>query len=135
MSGIITFKKYTKELVRERFFVKNNINYNKYYFSRLSVPSRVPASDPDPASAAIECGVISGGNEQQPLIYSGQNYNRGEWPWLVAIYKRKDGSLHFICSGTLVSARHVVTGENTLLIYMCYSPVAGDLALTSSKID
>ncbi|XP_073948148.1 serine protease gd-like isoform X2 [Choristoneura fumiferana] len=60
----------------------------------------------------FECGMVSGGNEQVPLIYNGQSYARGDWPWLVAIYKRKDGSLSFVCSGTLVSDRHVVTAAH-----------------------
>ncbi|XP_026313485.1 serine protease gd-like isoform X2 [Hyposmocoma kahamanoa] len=59
------------------------------------------------------CGIISGGNEQ-PLIYNGQSYNRGDWPWLVAIYKRKNGSLNFICAGTLVSGRHVITAAHCM---------------------
>lgn len=62
--------------------------------------------------------MVSGGNERVPLIYNGQGYARGDWPWLVAIYKRKDGSLSFACSGTLVSDRHVVTGEYLSIFYL-----------------
>ncbi|XP_063628741.1 serine protease gd-like [Cydia splendana] len=70
-----------------------------------SMPSRNP-------SFSSECGVVAGGNEQVPLIFHGTGYTRGDWPWLVAIYKRKDGSLTFACSGTLVSDRHVVSAAH-----------------------
>ncbi|XP_049879487.1 serine protease gd-like isoform X2 [Pectinophora gossypiella] len=73
-----------------------------------------PPPPPQPVSSNIDCGIIAGGNERQPLIYNGQTYARGDWPWLVAIYKRKDGSLSFICSGTLVSDRHVVTAAHCM---------------------
>lgn len=66
-----------------------------------------------PAAESFECGVISGGNDKVPLIFNGNSYTRGEWPWLVAIYKRQEGSLTFICGGTLVSDRHIVTGKNS----------------------
>ncbi|XP_063541271.1 serine protease gd-like [Cydia strobilella] len=72
-----------------------------------SMPARTP-------SFSSECGVVAGGNEHVPLIYHGTDYTRGDWPWLVAIYKRKDGSLTFACSGTLVSDRHVVSAAHCL---------------------
>ncbi|XP_063388869.1 serine protease gd-like [Cydia fagiglandana] len=71
------------------------------------MPSRIP-------SFSSECGVVAGGNEHVPLIFHGTDYTRGDWPWLVAIYKRKDGSLTFACSGTLVSDRHVVSAAHCL---------------------
>ncbi|GBP00588.1 Proclotting enzyme [Eumeta japonica] len=71
-----------------------------------------PTSPPKPPAAKIPCGVISGGNERIPLIFNGQSIARGDWPWLVAIYKRKDGGLTFICSGTLISERHIVSDES-----------------------
>ncbi|KAJ2940195.1 hypothetical protein O0L34_g11761 [Tuta absoluta] len=76
-------------------------------------PFRPPQPQPQPQPSFSECGIVSGGNEM-PLIYNGQSFNRGDWPWLVAIYKRKDGSLTFICSGTLVSDRHVVTAAHCM---------------------
>lgn len=45
------------------------------------------------------------------LIFHGDSYERGEWPWLVAIYKKKEDTVGFVCAGTLVSDRHVITGE------------------------
>ncbi|KAM3964050.1 serine protease gd [Aphomia sociella] len=75
-----------------------------------AVPPRLPTRP----STQVECGMIAGGNERLPLIYNGQSYSRGDWPWLVAIYRRKDGSLTFICSGTLVSDRHVVSAAHCM---------------------
>ncbi|XP_064292732.1 LOW QUALITY PROTEIN: serine protease gd-like [Plodia interpunctella] len=76
-----------------------------------STPPRLPTN---PVSTQEECGVVAGGNERLPLIFNGQSYSRGDWPWLVALYKRKDGSLTFICSGTLISDRHVVTAAHCM---------------------
>ncbi|XP_059052965.1 serine protease gd-like [Achroia grisella] len=74
------------------------------------------SSRPDsrPSFTQVECGRIAGGNERVPLIFNGQSYTRGDWPWLVAIYRRKDGSLTFICSGTLVSDRHVISAAHCM---------------------
>ncbi|XP_050667416.1 serine protease gd-like [Leptidea sinapis] len=58
-----------------------------------------------------ECGLSS---ENVPLIYQGNSYQRGEWPWLVAIYKRRTNSLSYICSGTLVSNQHVITAAHCM---------------------
>ncbi|XP_063368745.1 serine protease gd-like [Cydia amplana] len=68
-------------------------------------PSRTP-------SFSSECGVVAGGNEHVPLVFHGTGYTRGDWPWLVAMYKRTEGSLTFACSGTLVSDRHVVSAAH-----------------------
>ncbi|XP_061722362.1 proclotting enzyme-like isoform X2 [Cydia pomonella] len=72
-----------------------------------SMPSRTP-------SFSSDCGVVAGGNEHVPLVFHGTGYTRGDWPWLVAMYKRKEGSLTFACSGTLVSDRHVVSAAHCL---------------------
>ena len=34
-----------------------------------------------------------------------------ELPWTVAIYKSTDKGMEFICSGSLVTPDHVITGE------------------------
>ncbi|KAJ8712725.1 hypothetical protein PYW08_008029 [Mythimna loreyi] len=60
-----------------------------------------------------ECGVTAGGNKF-PLIYNGKFYERGEIPWLVAIYRVVEKSLQYICGGTLVSDRHVVTAAHCM---------------------
>ncbi|KAG6449751.1 hypothetical protein O3G_MSEX006202 [Manduca sexta] len=77
----------------------------------ISTPTRTQEISP---TTPVQCGVIAGGNERVPLIFNGQSYSRGDWPWLVALYRRKEGSLTFICSGTLVSDRHVVTAAHCM---------------------
>ncbi|XP_052751870.1 serine protease gd-like [Galleria mellonella] len=109
--------------------IRPETNYNVYY-PEVTQPTRLPRPPqptpvfpsiperiPVPSSntfTQVECGKIAGGNERLPLIYNGQSYSRGDWPWLVAIYRRKDGSLTFICSGTLVSDRHVISAAHCM---------------------
>ncbi|RVE54004.1 hypothetical protein evm_001407 [Chilo suppressalis] len=97
-------------------------DYNPYTTQRLppqrlpplpAIPPRLPSG---PEFSSVQCGVVAGGNERQPLIHNGQNYERGALPWLVAIYKRKDGSLTFNCAGTLISDRHIVTAAHCMLL-------------------
>lgn len=76
-------------------------------------PQKTPTSN-------IECGMVAGGNHYMPLVYNGTPYNRGDLPWLVAIYKSRGSTIGFICGGTLVSNRHVVTGEYFLNAYYFY---------------
>ncbi|CAB3222122.1 unnamed protein product [Arctia plantaginis] len=64
--------------------------------------------------SSIECGTRSSGNDRLALVYNGRNYMRGDLPWLVAIYRKKGNSLSFICGGTLVSNRHVVTAAHCM---------------------
>ncbi|CAG5047640.1 unnamed protein product [Parnassius apollo] len=59
----------------------------------------------------VQCGKAKRG---VALIWHGQSYSRGEWPWLVAIYQNKDRTLSFVCSGTLVSDKHVITDDIAL---------------------
>ncbi|XP_063541269.1 serine protease gd-like [Cydia strobilella] len=77
-----------------------------------SMPSRTRTEDE--GSFSSECGLVAGGNEHVPLVFHGTGYTRGDWPWLVAMYKRMEGSLTFACSGTLVSDRHVVSAAHCL---------------------
>ncbi|XP_026271853.2 uncharacterized protein LOC113202028 [Frankliniella occidentalis] len=62
-----------------------------------------------------ECGrAWSGAN---PLVTRGAAAVRGRWPWLVALFKklgrRDQVGLNFECGASLVSERHVITGEHT----------------------
>ena len=59
----------------------------------------------------VECGVLADGNERINLAYKGTKYSRGDFPWAAAIFKIEKSNINIICGGTLVSDRHVVTGE------------------------
>ncbi|KAJ8711113.1 hypothetical protein PYW07_008355 [Mythimna separata] len=87
---------------------------NDYYF-----PAEQPAARPEsnsnfPEEENVECGTVSGGNNRLPLIYNGNAYDRGEMPWLVAIYKTEQASLRFVCGGTLVSERHIISAAHCM---------------------
>ncbi|CAH1112439.1 unnamed protein product [Psylliodes chrysocephalus] len=46
------------------------------------------------------------------LIFDGHVVPRGAYPWLVAIFLVKTTGLNYICSGSLISNRHVVTAAH-----------------------
>ncbi|KAL0818402.1 hypothetical protein ABMA28_008874 [Loxostege sticticalis] len=92
-------------------------DYNPYETTKR--PPQLPprqTTSPESISQQIDCGVIAGGNERQPvaLIYGGQNYDRGNWPWLVALFRQRSTTLTFICAGTLISKKHVVTAAHCM---------------------
>ncbi|KAG7303352.1 hypothetical protein JYU34_011842 [Plutella xylostella] len=75
-----------------------------------------PRPTPRPTVAPVAdknniCGTVGGA---AALIYDGVNYDRGEWPWLVAIYKSEGSQLKYVCAGTLVSQLHVVTAAHCM---------------------
>ncbi|XP_026488066.2 serine protease gd-like [Vanessa tameamea] len=73
---------------------------------------------------ALECGISGdGARDYVPLVYNGLSYDRGEWPWLVALYKRKFSSLSYICAGTLISEKHVVTAAHCMQRKSSYTSI------------
>ena len=43
------------------------------------------------------------------------NFQRGDFPWIVALYTNfQNQDPEFFCTGTLISARHVITGKNQM---------------------
>lgn len=57
-----------------------------------------------------ECGIVKYTSE---LIYGGQYAKKGAWPWLVAMHDAT--TEEFFCGSTLVSDKHILTGENIIL--------------------
>ncbi|KAJ0173207.1 hypothetical protein K1T71_011383 [Dendrolimus kikuchii] len=47
-----------------------------------------------------------------PLIIGGEHFQRGTYPWLVALSKQKKQERQFICGASLVSDQHVVTAAH-----------------------
>ena len=52
--------------------------------------------------------------EATQLIVGGTNVTKGDYPWNVALYT--NDQKEFICSGSLISQRIVVTGTHNILI-------------------
>lgn len=55
------------------------------------------------------CGTTS---TTIPLVVGGEAVERGDWPWLVAVFREKFGGLEFICGGSLISDRLVITAAH-----------------------
>ncbi|XP_055308234.1 serine protease gd-like [Sitodiplosis mosellana] len=60
------------------------------------------------------CGTRHSETEITPLIFGGEETQRGDWPWMVAIYLNKATGLSFNCGGTLISAKTVITAAHCL---------------------
>lgn len=46
------------------------------------------------------------------LIFNGRAVPRGAYPWLVAVFQVKTTGLNYICSGSLISNKHIVTAAH-----------------------
>lgn len=55
----------------------------------------------------IECGTV---NLQRSTILGGSQTLKGEWPFIAALYRNNKSE--FFCGGTVISNRHVLTGNN-----------------------
>lgn len=61
-------------------------------------------------ATAQDCGNVKYSSE---LIFGGKYAKRGQWPWLCTLHDQE--SDEFFCGSTLISTRHVVTGEFKIL--------------------
>lgn len=58
------------------------------------------------------CGSAAG---SAGLIIGGDYLPRGRFPWMVALmYLRENGISSFSCGASLISTKHVLTGENII---------------------
>ena len=48
------------------------------------------------------------------LIVNGEEFKRGEFPWMVALLNKRKNPAQFFGAGTLISTRHVITGKNQM---------------------
>lgn len=60
------------------------------------------------------CGTRHAESEITPLIFGGEETQRGDWPWIVAIYLNKAIGLSFNCGGTLISSKTVITAAHCI---------------------
>lgn len=47
-------------------------------------------------------------------IGGGEEVDRGQWPFIVALYLAKES--RYFCGGTLVTNKHILTGSNDRLV-------------------
>ena len=66
-----------------------------------------------------KCGRKNG---VQPNVRGGNPTRPNTWPWLVAFLHRKKLNKTFFCGGSLVSAKHVVSGK-TNTSFFCPSVI------------
>ena len=70
--------------------------------------------------AGDECGVSIVG--PLPLVYNGRPTEKGEWPWLVAMFvKSKSAGLQFQCGASLLSTTIVLTGNVQFTLLYCFN--------------
>lgn len=51
------------------------------------------------------------------LVLGGREFQRGDFPWMVALLKKENFEPpKYRCGGTLISLKHILTGEHTLII-------------------
>lgn len=56
---------------------------------------------------ANTCGQVASDLVEQ--VIDDENFSESEWPWAVALFNRKIDE--YFCSGSLISAKHVLSGE------------------------
>lgn len=76
----------------------------------INTPKPPSSQKPFTSNPAIQerdetqCGIFS-----QQLIVGGTEIQKGQFPWLVAIFQRLELSYKYRCTGNLVSSKHVVS--------------------------
>lgn len=58
--------------------------------------------------STIDCGTITAKLESR--MSGGEKTDRGQWPFLAALFTVKEEENDFYCGGSLISPRHVLTG-------------------------
>jgi hypothetical protein len=73
-----------------------------------TLPTTTKATVPIRSSNPV-CGKSR--DDVTSLVINGVATERGEYPWLVAYYNVIGGNFNFVCGGSLISEKTVVTGE------------------------
>lgn len=89
------------------------IKFVLFIFLILSVQKLSSGSENSKFSRQIRqtnnCGIAGTG---KGLINNGESFERGKWPWMVAMLRKVSNSTSkFFCGGNLISRDKVLTGE------------------------
>ncbi|KAJ8712855.1 hypothetical protein PYW08_008159 [Mythimna loreyi] len=82
---------------------QGNVNENDRITDSVAIipyPSSKPPSSPNPQGSS-QCGKVV----SSPIT-------KEQWPWQIALYQTKNVENKYICGGTLVSARHIITAAH-----------------------
>ncbi|XP_077298829.1 serine protease gd-like isoform X2 [Arctopsyche grandis] len=91
---------------------------NSIYTTTTPKPVYVRPTNPPPIPEFIEsidvqqCGKATAPLSTNALIKGGEATERGEWPWLGALFSIKSASTSFICSGSLISSTDIITAAH-----------------------
>jgi len=134
-------------------YSNNNNNHTNYNIipkptQALQWPSSTKRSVPQPLLTTQtptddnnnnhECGISSRTGNTNLLIANGQKTSPGEWPWLAVLFVVKNDGYKFLCGGSILTNKHILTGilikiknstlliffilNNVILCYICYLP-------------
>lgn len=85
--------------------------------------------DPKPGNTDTykECGRVAG--QPAPLITNGQGTSRGQFPWHAALYQSKDIHLKYVCGGSLIGLKTILTAAHCVTKQNANHPQNPDLFL------
>lgn len=84
-----------------------------------------PVEQPKPTKQSIPV-LVSNGNRQgisdicgysgsiRPYISGGNRFEKGAWPWMVAMFKINKNNLKFICAANIISSRTLITAAHCI---------------------
>lgn len=59
----------------------------------------------------LECGVLGKDSAVTTLVMNGHKAPAGYFPWVVALFLRDGGGMEYICTGSIITDRSIVTGR------------------------
>ncbi|XP_050478778.1 venom serine protease Bi-VSP-like isoform X1 [Bombus huntii] len=90
-----------------------NVNYSVGYRSGIGESAETRATTSDVPLRPPHCGFS---NVTHTRVVGGRPAKLGAWPWIAAVGFRNYSNPHWVtqwlCAGTLISARHVLTAAH-----------------------